>query len=185
LLGLPEKGQLAESDKIRWLSDAAVHESQRYRYYPLKGGEALAKADNDDVIASAYKKEKGKLVFISVPMGLGINGFAVPLVALVINGVQKGLLPFEIKGDVEWMLNKTANGWLITLINPAGCNKPQHGIVVTDYSQERKVEIISKIPCKEAIEWFEETALKVENNGGKDMISLDVPAAGVRIVEMR
>ena len=39
------------------------------------------------------------------------------------------------------MVNRTGTGWIVTLFNPAGQNKPQQGITPTDYRENRTVTI--------------------------------------------
>lgn len=60
------------------------------------------------------------MVYLSAPYGLGIDRRAVPVVARLMAHLTRRLMPVEVRGDVEWMLNRTEPGWLITLLNPAG-----------------------------------------------------------------
>ena len=47
-------------------------------------------------------------------------------------------MPVEVQGEVEWLVNRTPDAWLVTLLNPAGQAKPQHGITPTDYRENRQ-----------------------------------------------
>jgi hypothetical protein len=87
-----------------------------------------------------------------------------------------------VDGDVEWLLNRTADGWLVTLLNPAGQAKPQQGITPTDYRQNRSVTIRSQAPLRTARDrLLESEALLVEGNA----VRCEVPAGGVRVVELK
>src|SRR5262249_41603629 len=138
-LKLPALGAVAEDTVIQWPPGTKKVVSQRYRYRPIQGGKALATASNGAVIAAVFEQGKGRLVFLSIPRGLGIDGAAVPLVGLLLANARQGLLPLEVEGEVEWLLNRTDKGWLVALFNPAGSNKPQHGVQPTDYAQKRSV----------------------------------------------
>ncbi len=98
---------------------------------------------------------------------------------------RQGLLPVEIEGEVEWLLNRTAKGWLIALLNPAGSTKPQHGLVVTDYKQKRPVTIRTPLKWTRAAEWFTDRPLALGQEQGQTAVRLTVPAGGLRIVEVQ
>ena len=70
----------------------------------------------------------------------------------------------------------------ITLLNPAGQDKPQQGITPTDYRQNRRVTIASPVPFTTANDrLLPDDVLKV----GPGKVTLEVPAGGVRIVELK
>src|SRR6185295_2818496 len=131
---------------------------------------------------SAFDRGQGRLILLSVPRGLGIDRAAVPVVARLFAHLTRGLMPVEVDGDVEWLVNRTAGGWIVTLLNAAGQAKPQQGITPTDFRQNRPVTIRSRSEVASASDWlFPDEALHVE--GAR--IDLVVPAGGVRIVELR
>ena len=69
----------------------------------------------------------------------------------------------------------------MTLLNPAGQDKPQQGITPTDYRQNRPVTIRSTTPVKTA----RDRLLPTEVLSAKDnTVTLEVPAGGVRIIEI-
>jgi len=177
-LKLPELGPVAEDAALKWLPTGAAVPTQRYRYRPIVGGKALATAANGTAVASAFDRGKGRLVVLSVPLGLGIDGAASPLVAMVLAHARQGLLPVEVEGEVEWLLNRTATGWVVTLLNPAGPTRLQHGVGPTDYRQSRPVTIRAARPVTAAREWFTDAAL------APGALRLTVPAGGVRVVEL-
>lgn len=183
-LQLPERGAPREATQFKWRPTGEAIVSQRFGYRAIQGGEALATVDGD-AIAAHFARGKGRLVYLSVPRGLGIDGAATPLVALVLAHARQGLLPVEVTGDVEWLLNRTSEGWLVALFNPAGNVRLQHGVGVTDYSQERAVILHLPAETKAASEWFTESALPVERDEERREVKIIVPAGGVRIVDLR
>ena len=173
---------MAESDGYRWLSDEKVHPSPRFRYQPITGGRALAVTADGKAFCSAFDRGKGRLVYLSVPRGLSIGRQSVPVVARLFAHLTRGLMPVEVEGDVEWMVNRGDKGWLITLLNPAGAVKPQQGITPTDYRENRKVVIRSRVPVKTAVDRLLPTeALGVKEN----KIELTVQAGSVRVIELK
>jgi len=96
--------------------------------------------------------------------------------------LTRGLMPIEVRGDVNWLVNRTQTGWVVTLLNPAGQDKPQQGITPTDYRQNRRVEIVSHVPVTTARDrLLPDEPLKVESGA----VKLEVQAGGVRLVDLR
>jgi hypothetical protein len=98
---------------------------------------------------------------------------------------RQGLLPLEVEGEVEWLLNRTDKGWLVALFNPAGANKPQHGVQPTDYTQKRPVTIRAAQNISKVVEWFADPAVKVSRQGKDTEVRIVVPAGGVRILDLQ
>jgi hypothetical protein len=102
-------------------------------------------------------------------------------VARLFAHLTRGLMPVEVEGDVEWMVNRNKTGWIVTLLNAAGQAKPQQGITPTDFRQNRAIRIRSRVPIDSASDWlFPAEALTPKD----DTLDLTVPAGGVRIVEL-
>jgi hypothetical protein len=182
-LQLPAVGPPAEAAGYRWLGDPKLHPSQRYRYRPITLGMArsLAETSDGNSICAAVDRGQGRLVYLSVPHGLGIDRRATPLVARLMAHLTRGLMPVEVDGDVEWMVNRTARGWSITLLNPAGQDKPQQGMTPTDYRQNRPVTIRALVPIKAARDLLlADEPLTVEKN----RVRCEVLAGGARIIEL-
>jgi hypothetical protein len=197
-LKLPATGDVAEADSYRWRPgeeafgpvrlDAApptgTHVSPRFRFRPIPepAGRPLATTPEGSVFCMAIDRGEGRLIYLSVSYGLSITRRPTPVLALLLGHLTRGLLPAEVDGDVEWLLNRTADGWLVTLLNPAGQVKPQQGITPTDYRQNRSVTIRSQAPLRTARDrLLESEALLVEGNA----VRCEVPAGGVRVVELK
>jgi hypothetical protein len=106
----------------------------------------------------------------------------VPLLPRLFAHLSRGLTPIEVDGDVNWLVNKNSRGYMVTLLNPAGQLKPQQGITPTDYRENRRVTIRSRVPVASAVDrLLPSDKFVVQENA----VTLDVPAGGVRIVELR
>jgi hypothetical protein len=158
----------------------------RYREIPARsvseGFRPLATTPEGKIFCASIDRGAGRLVYLAVPRGLGIDQAAHPILPRLFAHLSRGLMPVEVQGDVEWMLNRTAAGWLVTLLNPAGQDKPQQGITPTDYRQNRPITIVSHVPITTARDrLLPDDPLKVESG----TVKLEVPAGGVRIIELR
>jgi hypothetical protein len=181
-LQLPPLGKDEEAVGYRWLGDNAIQPSQRYRFKPITGGRALATTADGKVLCASFEQGKGRLIFLSAPYGLGIDRTAIPVVARLFAHLSRGLMPVEVKGDVEWSVNKTDSGWLVTVLNPAGQIKPQQGIVPTDFAESRTITIKASVPVKSARDRLDENDQLAVN---ANTVTCVVPAGGVRVIGLR
>jgi hypothetical protein len=187
-LGLPAAGASTEAYGYRWLEGSDVQPSQLFRYREIptrsvsEGFRSLATTPDGKCFCASIDRGAGRLIYLAVPRGLGIDQAAHPVVPQLFAHASRGLMPVEVQGDVEWMLNRTPTGWLVTLLNPAGQDKPQQGITPTDYRQNRPITIVSHVPLTTARDrLLPDEPLKVEAGA----IKLEVPAGGVRIIELK
>ena len=117
-------------------------------------GRPLATTLDGKVYCAAFEQGKGRLIYLSVPHGLGIDRAAHPVLGHLLAHLTRGLMPVEVRGEVEWLVNRTATGWIVTLLNPAGQAKPQQGITPTDYRENRTITIRTAAPVKGAADWL-------------------------------
>ena len=190
-LGLPAAGGLAEAAGYRWLDDATVHPSQRFRYRPIATPSLrratrwthrrLAATPDGAPFCVAMDRGRGRLIYLAVPHGLGIDQRAVPVLPRLLAHLTRGLMPIEVQGDVEWLVSRGGKGWLVTLLNPAGQSKPQQGITPTDFRENRAVTVRAHVPVRSARDWLmPDDRLAIEENA----LRLEVPAGAVRIIEL-
>ncbi|HET6883548.1 MAG TPA: hypothetical protein VFI31_25575, partial [Pirellulales bacterium] len=187
-LGLPSTGATTESCGYRWLGSVEVQPSQMFRFKEIAspagskaGFRPLATTADGKVFCAAIDRGAGRLVYLAVPRGLGIDQAAHPVLPRLFAHLTRGLMPIEVQGDVNWLVNRTKTGWAVTLLNPAGQDKPQQGITPTDYRQNRIVTMISHVPFSGVRDRLSpDEPLKIES----DRVVFEVPAGRVRIVEI-
>lgn len=182
-----EEGEKAEADPTdENLPAEAQHPSARFRYraIPVADGpwKALATTPDGDAFCAYADRGNGRIVYLSVPHGLSITRHAHPVVGRLMAHLTRGLMPIEVAGDVQWSVNRGQGRWLVTLLNPAGQAKPQHGITPTDFRENRKITIKAHVPIQTA----RDRLLPDDRLSVKDgRIELTVPAGAVRIIELK
>jgi hypothetical protein len=181
-LNLPRTASQAEADGYRWLNDPTTHPTGRFRYRAIDGGRPLATTPDGKTFCAAFDRGRGRLIYLAVPHGLSISRQAHPAVPRLFAHLTRGLMPIEVRGDVQWLVNRTSTGWMVTLLNQAGQAKPQQGITPTDYRENRSVTIVAKVPVTTAKDrLLPDDVLAVKANH----VTLEVPAGGVRVIELK
>jgi len=185
-LNLLPGGAPAETAGYRWLGRPEVHPSQLYRYRELSPGtepfRPLATTPDGKCFCAAVDRGAGRIVQLALPRGLGVDRAAHPVVARLFAHLSRGLLPVEVDGEVEWLVSRSQSGWLVTLLNPAGQQKPQQGITATNYRENRTVTVRARVPVSSARDRLLPTDPLTVTAG---QIRLTVPAGGVRILELK
>ena len=185
--GLSSLSALREGSSFTWTLTGQSIAYNAFRFH------ALAVSGRDRVLASvpdsaplclAHPVGKGQIIVVGVPMGLGIDERPTPLLGLLLRHLAQGLLPVQVSGDVEWVVNRLDNGgWVVALFNNRGVIKPQHGVLPTDHRQAQQVTLRLPFGVTKSTEWV--TGMPMHwmpvKKGGT--LSLTVPAGGVRLVE--
>jgi hypothetical protein len=152
----------------------------RYEKLELKGATALITVPSGSPIVTVNKVGKGKVVFVAVPDLLGEDERMTPFAAHTLAHVFADATPVKVTGDVEYLINQTANGWVVMLLNNNGVFKPQQGMAQVDRSAY-VTATITLARMKSAIEWTSETDVKTDD--GK--ATLRIPPGGLAIVEIQ
>jgi hypothetical protein len=151
----------------------------RYEKLELKGASALITVPSGAPLVTINKVGKGNVIFVSVPDLLGENERMTPFAAHLLAHVFADAVPLQVTGDVEYLINRTADSWIVTLLNNNGVFKTQQGMAQVDRSAYVTVTIGPQITS--ATEWTSESALK-PNNG---VVSVQIAPGGVAIVEVK
>jgi len=151
----------------------------RYEKIELKGATTLISTLSGEPLVTVNKIGKGSVVFAGVPDLLGEDERITPFAAHMLAHVFEDAVPLKVTGDVEYLVNHTTNGWVVTMLNNKGVFKTQQGMAQVDRSAYVKVTIGNQI--KSATEWISGAPIKA-NNG---IVSLQIPPGGVAVVEIR
>jgi len=152
----------------------------RYEKIELKGATAFMTTLSGEPIVTVNKVGKGGVVFAGVPDLLGEDERITPFAAHMLAHVFADAVPVKVTGDVEYLINRTANGWVVTMLNNNGVFKPQQGMAQVDRSAYVNVTIAAP-GVKSATEWTSDTPLKVEAGS----VSVRIAPGSLAIVELR
>ena len=152
----------------------------RYERVELKGATSLINVPSGDPLVTVNKIGKGSVVFAAVPDLLGEDERITPFAAHMLAHVFANATPLKVTGDVEYLINRTATGWIVTLLNNNGVYKTQQGMAQVDRSAY-VTATISGPKIQSASEWTSDTTLQI-NNGS---ISVPIAPGGVAIVEIK
>jgi hypothetical protein len=91
-----------------------------------------------------------------------------------------------VDGDVEYLVNRTARGWAVTLFNDNGVFKPQQGLAQVDTSATVTVKLsLRGSAVMSANEWTADRTLEVQRqSAAPDAVSLQIPPGGIAVVEL-
>ncbi len=187
LLGIRLTNATAEADTARCLSageDGHELSGQVFRYEKIesRGATTLIAAANGDPLVTVNKVGKGNVVFAALPDLLGVDERVTPFAAHMLAHVFADATPVQVRGDVEYLINRTDNGWVVTLLNNNGVYKTQQGMAQVDRNAYVEVSIsLRGERIQTATDWINDAALKVQS----DQTTLRIAPGGVAVVELR
>lgn len=187
LLGVRLTNATAEADTARCSSpgeDAPDLNGQLFRYekVELKGATALIAAANGDPLVTVNKVGKGTVVFSALRDLLGVDERVTPFAAHMLAHVFADATPVQVRGDVEYLINRNSSSWIVTLLNNNGVYKTQQGMAQVDRDAYVNVSIsLRGEKIQSASDWISDAALKVEANN----VNLRIPPGGIAVVELR
>ncbi|OGV82986.1 MAG: hypothetical protein A3K19_32610 [Lentisphaerae bacterium RIFOXYB12_FULL_65_16] len=173
-------------------------ESYRTEAVSLRGAVALLEDAAGNVLACKHSYGKGNVVVSTVdclvpdcdangkegdPLGRLVYGKRFPFVEYFLKASVSEVLPVEVRGDVEFGLNRLSDGWLLYLINNRGVTKFTNREQVLDSSKTAKVEVcLRDIRVSKITELREQRTVPVD--GKNHAFTIDVPPGDVRIVKI-
>lgn len=191
LLGVHLRGEQAEADDASCLSVNEARSDlrgQMFRYERVelrKGTQALLRTPTGDTLVSINKLGRGKVLFVALPDLLGEDERLPPFVAHALAHLCADATPVEVRGEAQYLVNRTTDGWVVTLINNRGVFKPQQGMAQVDRSASVEVSLSLKgQKIERAREWTEDRTLDIISDNGQPRIKLKIAPGGVAIVEL-
>jgi hypothetical protein len=190
LLGVRFTNGTAEADSARCLvpgETEAELNGQLFRYekVELKGATTLISSSNGDPIVTVNKLGKGSVIFVAVPDLLGVDERMTPVAAHLLAHVFGAATPVKVRGDVEYVLNRTATSWVVTMLNNNGVMKPQQGMATVDRSAYVGVTISLNEQIQTATDWTTDKSLEVKTQNGQSTLNVQLAPGGIAVVELK
>ncbi|MFO0965112.1 MAG: hypothetical protein U0793_05945 [Gemmataceae bacterium] len=157
-----------------------------------KTAEALAWAGAKALVVR-NRVGAGAVITILVPHLVGQDERAHPVLPWLMNGLTQDLLPVEVRtkdgkrpaGAIMYQVNRTKDGWLVTLMNHQGIDKTQNGLARVDRRAFVDVTLRTALPIKSAREWTGPGDLAVERVDGRAVVRVRVQPGDVQVVEVK
>lgn len=179
-----------------WMPDGgAVRATTPYEAVPvtLAGAKALAWANAETPLITRQQVGPGAVIVTLMPYSLGQDERAHPAVPYLMNGLTQELLPVEVRlangerpsGQVMYEVNRTKNGYLVSLINNRGIDKTQTGIARVDRRASVELVLRTKLTITAAKEYTEPRDLAIQSANGMSEVRVRVPAGDIRVLELK
>jgi hypothetical protein len=191
LSGVKSMNSTAESSRANCMeeregeSDLGGQVFRYQRVVPSSGVQVLMRAPNGDPLVTINTLGKGKVVFNALPHMLGIDERMTPFSAHLLAHLFRGATPVEVNGDVEYLVNRSSKGWVITLFNNRGVYKPQQGLADVKRDEVADVELAVKgADFVEAREWVDQRKLDMTRENGRAVIKTRIAPGGISVIEL-
>jgi hypothetical protein len=192
LLGLQLTGATGEAHNARCLSPGEAAQDLkgqifRFEKVVLKGAQPLVTTLSDEPLVTVNKVGKGRIIFVTVSDLLGEDERLTPFVAHLLAHVFSNASPIKVSGSVEYLINQTDSGWIVTLFNNEGVFKPQQGMAQVD----RNAVVTASVSwdgtgVSRAQEWISESNLQIAKQANKaDSVSVSIAPGAIAIVGLR
>ncbi|MGA9997654.1 MAG: hypothetical protein WBP93_19725, partial [Pyrinomonadaceae bacterium] len=190
LLGARLRSENREATDARCLLEKDADENLRgqvFRYEKLEtragGAKVLIETTAGDPLVTVNQFGKGRVIFCALADLLGEDERLTPFAAHALAHLFADATPVRVDGDVEYLINRTERGWVVTLINNKGVYKPQQGMAQVDRDAKALVSVnLRAKTIKEAREWTSDKPLEVTRDGHS--VNLSIAAGGIGIVEL-
>lgn len=166
----------------------------------LAGASVLVKDEKNQPLVVVVPQGKGRVITCTVPEMLSEEpklvsaipampkGRLIPAAKYAIERLHHDAVPFHIQGDIEFLFNKTPDGWLVTLINNRGIYKEIFGPVIREDDKTAIVTITPRdgVRVSQAVELMEGNTPALRKAGDRVVsATLAVPPGDVRVVKLR
>lgn len=188
LLGLRLTQGKASSQAALCKLDNQVLKSGTFEYAKATVTEAqawVADPATGDPLMTRHKVGQGCVIATTPAYLLDEDNRALPLLAHLLHHLTSNMLPVRVSEGVEYMVNKTPEGWLVGLINNKGIYKKPDGPPEVRPEEEASVMIEFAGAAVTAQEWLTEQKLQFQVDGDKTRITIGVPAGDVRLVAIQ
>jgi hypothetical protein len=182
-----------------WGEQIALGEPYDAQPLVLAGAEPLWTDVQGGVLASSHRYGQGRVVLTAVDYllprtapGKGpgqkiwqqlLKGTRMPLVENLLQHVVDEVLPLAVHGDIEYGLNRVADGWWLYLINNRGVTKFTQTPETLDPAATARVTVdLRGLPVAGLCELCADKPLSVAS--GKNGFTIEVGPGDIRVVKI-
>ncbi len=144
-------------------------------------------AGTDRPLPLVVRNEYGKgAVILTTPDYLkpqGSKNKMLNLFSHLMKHLTNELVPFSVEGGVEYLVNRNARGWVVTLVNNEGVYKYPGRKEIIKPEGAKKATVRFKGEASNVLEWTTNEALKSKVSDGTTVVTLIVPPGEIRILE--
>ncbi len=169
------------------------------KFYPRRGyirimkvkleGAKAVKIDKRTKLPLLTKFKYGKgNVLVTTPyfMLLDEKKKANPLIEELLVDIQKEVLPVQVAGDVQFLMNKiTPAHWKVVLNNNKGIIKPPNGKVTYDLRYAATVTLTAPGKNVQAREILNEDKLSITRSKGNTIINIKVNPGEAKVIDIK
>jgi len=132
------------------------------------------------------KVGKGSVIFCALPDLLGEDERITPFAAHMLAHVFSEATPVKVSGDVEYLINRTESGWVVTLFNNNGVFKPQQGLAHVDRNAYVNATInLGTQKVQSANDWITDKPLDLQTQNGLQTLRVQIAPGAIAVVELR
>lgn len=193
LLGVKLAGKTIEADT--WQPDggeAVATTPYDVATVELTSAKAIAWASPRTPLITRNAVGNGAVIVTLCPGMIGQDERAHPALPYLFNGLTDGLLPVDVRlangdrprGEIMHHLNRTKDGWLVTLVSNRGVDKIPNGLSRVDRTAGVDVQIRMKGVAKSVKEWTQPRDLAAIVELGSTTIPIRVEPGDVQVISL-
>ncbi len=155
----------------------------RYRKVETKTAQILMQTPTGDPLVTMNKVGEGKVIFVALPDLLGIDERIPPFATHLLEHLLAHATPVRVEGDVEYLINRKANSWVVTLMNNNGVIKPQQGMAQVDRTAMVTATIsMPGQPLRAAVDWINDKPVEVSRQSS---VLVRLNPGAVAVIELK
>ena len=156
----------------------------------LKGADVLLQTGGGVPLITRHAVGDGALITTLIPHMTGQDERAHPALPYLMNGLVAGLMPVEVhmpggetpRGEIMYQVNRTADGYLVMLVNNRGVDKTQSGVARVDRRAFVDVELGTRLELRSAREYTQPRDLPITREGTASRIPVRVEPGDVQVI---
>lgn len=140
---------------------------------------------SNEALVCDHRVGDGHVVLTTPNYLLDRNQEPLELMDHVLRHVTSGLVPIRVSPGVQWMVNRSPDGWVVGLFNHRGAYKQPRGMPWIREEETAVVLVELAEPAASVEEWVAGAPVDVRAEARVTSVRLSVPPGDVRILHVR